>query len=225
MTYYLKDKLSLSPMPDIECQSRNRKTETKTCNWKGDEGENQNSHCSLSILIFCLAGIWQIPLPGTSACSLIILQIYLWEDLSGPLSFMDIAEVSVGEHTFLRVSQDLPLVSYLSDFGCLKSESHSVVSDSLQPHGLYSPWNSPDQNTGVGSQDLFNPGIWEALGRLRVILNFKQPKMFYLGLYVCVYVHHGLTVCVTPNLHVEILTSNMMVLGGKVLGKVPKSWR
>ena len=25
------------------------------------------------------------------------------------------------------------------------------MSDSLQPHGLYSPWNSPDQNTGVGS--------------------------------------------------------------------------
>ena len=30
-------------------------------------------------------------------------------------------------------------------------ESHSVVSDSLQPHRLYSPWNSPGQNTGVGS--------------------------------------------------------------------------
>ena len=30
-------------------------------------------------------------------------------------------------------------------------ESQSVVSDSLQPHGLYSPWNSPGQNTGVSS--------------------------------------------------------------------------
>ena len=30
-------------------------------------------------------------------------------------------------------------------------ESHLVVSQSLQPHGLYSPWNSPGQNTGVGS--------------------------------------------------------------------------
>ena len=29
------------------------------------------------------------------------------------------------------------------------SESHSVMSNSLQPHGLYSPWNSPGQNTGV----------------------------------------------------------------------------
>ena len=25
------------------------------------------------------------------------------------------------------------------------------MSDSLRPHGLYSPWNSPGQNTGVGS--------------------------------------------------------------------------
>ena len=47
---------------------------------------------------------------------------------------------------------------------CVKSESHSVVSDSLQPHGLYSLWNSPGQNTGMGSLslapgDLPNPGI------------------------------------------------------------------
>ena len=33
-------------------------------------------------------------------------------------------------------------------------ESHSVVSNSLWPRGLYSPWNSPGQNTGVGSLSL-----------------------------------------------------------------------
>ena len=32
-----------------------------------------------------------------------------------------------------------------------ESESHYVKSDSLEPHGLYSPWNSPGKNTGVGS--------------------------------------------------------------------------
>ena len=32
-----------------------------------------------------------------------------------------------------------------------ESESHSVASDSLGPHWLFSPWNSPGQNTGVGS--------------------------------------------------------------------------
>ena len=35
-----------------------------------------------------------------------------------------------------------------------ESESHSVVSNSLRPHGLYSPWNSLGQNTGVGSLSL-----------------------------------------------------------------------
>ena len=29
------------------------------------------------------------------------------------------------------------------------SESRSVVSDSLWPHGLFSPWNFPGQNTGM----------------------------------------------------------------------------
>ena len=42
-------------------------------------------------------------------------------------------------------------------------ESHSIMSNSLRPHGLYSPWNSSGQNTGVGSLsfpgDLPNPGV------------------------------------------------------------------
>ena len=48
------------------------------------------------------------------------------------------------------------------------SESHSVMSNSLQLYGLHSSWNFPDQNTGVGSlpllQGIFttqesNPGL------------------------------------------------------------------
>ena len=34
------------------------------------------------------------------------------------------------------------------------SESRSVVSNSLRPHGLCSPWTSPGQNTGMGSPSL-----------------------------------------------------------------------
>ena len=45
-----------------------------------------------------------------------------------------------------------------------ESESRSVVSDSLRPHGIYSPWNSPGQNTGVGSlsllQEIFSTQGW-----------------------------------------------------------------
>ena len=49
------------------------------------------------------------------------------------------------------------------------SESRSVMSDSLRPHVLYSPWDSLGQNTGVGSRSLLqgfflpiqgsNPGL------------------------------------------------------------------
>ena len=44
-----------------------------------------------------------------------------------------------------------------------ESESHSVLSGSLQPHGLHSPWNSPGQNTGVGSLSLLQ-GIFPTKG-------------------------------------------------------------
>ena len=49
--------------------------------------------------------------------------------------------------------------------GCLQwvSQSRSVVSNSLRPHGLYSPWNSPDQNAGMGSHSLLQ-GIFPTQG-------------------------------------------------------------
>ena len=57
-----------------------------------------------------------------------------------------------------------------------KSESRSVESDSLLPHGLYSPWNSPGQNTGVGSFSLFQ-GIFPTQGSNRVLWHGRQ--IFY----------------------------------------------
>ena len=48
----------------------------------------------------------------------------------------------------------LLLVTRSSLFSKGESESCSVGSKSLQPQGLYSPWNPPGQNTGVGSLSL-----------------------------------------------------------------------
>ena len=42
-------------------------------------------------------------------------------------------------------------------------ESRAVMSEFLRPHGLYSPWNSPGQNTGVGSLFLLQ-GIFPTPG-------------------------------------------------------------
>ena len=57
-------------------------------------------------------------------------------------------------------------VTYFSNNLQSESESRSVVSDSLQPHGLYSPGNSPGQNTGVGSLSLLQ-GIFPTQGSNR----------------------------------------------------------
>ena len=53
------------------------------------------------------------------------------------------------------------------------SESRSVVSDSLQLHGLYSPWNSPGQNTGVGSLSLLQ-GIFPTQGLSPGLLHCRR---------------------------------------------------
>ena len=64
--------------------------------------------------------------------------------------------------TFLPRSKCL-LISWQLSPSAVISESHSVVSESLQSHGLYSPWNSPDQNIGVGSLSLLQ-GIFPTQG-------------------------------------------------------------
>ena len=54
-----------------------------------------------------------------------------------------------------------------------ESESGSVVSDSLGPHGLYSPWNSPGQHTGVGSLSLLQ-GIFPTQGSNPGLLHCRR---------------------------------------------------
>ena len=53
------------------------------------------------------------------------------------------------------------------------SESRSIVSDSLQPRGPYSPRNSPGKNTGVGSLS-FLQGIFPTQGSNRGLLHCRQ---------------------------------------------------
>ena len=70
-------------------------------------------------------------------------------------------------------------------------ESCSVVSNSLQPHGLYSPWNSPGQNTRVGSLSLLqgifptqgsNPGLPHCRQSLYQLSHMGSPVDLY-GFY------------------------------------------
>ena len=53
------------------------------------------------------------------------------------------------------------------------SEIRSVMYDSLRLHGLYSPWNSPGKNTGVGSLSLLQ-GIFLTQESNQGLLNYRQ---------------------------------------------------
>ena len=66
------------------------------------------------------------------------------------------------------------------------SESRSVVSDSLRPHGLYCPWDSPGQNTEVGSLSLlhgifptqgWNPGLPHCRRLLCPLSHQESPRI------------------------------------------------
>ena len=53
------------------------------------------------------------------------------------------------------------------------TSSFSLVSNSLQPQGLYSPWNSLGQNTGAGILSLFQ-GIFPTQGSNTGLLHCRQ---------------------------------------------------
>ena len=70
------------------------------------------------------------------------------------------------------------------------SQSCSVMSDSLQPHGLSSPWNSPGQNTGVWSLSLLQ-GIFPTQGSNLGFLHCRQI-LYSLSHQICMYNIKGL---------------------------------
>ena len=83
------------------------------------------------------------------------------------------------------MSQLLSLCSATSE-----NESRSVVSDSLRHNRLYSPWNSPGQNTRVGSLSLLqgifptqrsNPGLLHCRWILYPLSHKRSPSGIIVG--------------------------------------------
>ena len=104
----------------------------------------------------CLVGMWGRAAEYDWVCS--NEKSHGWRSLAGTVHGVPQSQTQLSNFTLvmkLKVKES-------------ESEGHSVVSDSVWPHGLYSPWNSPGQNTGVCSlsllQGLFptqvsNPGL------------------------------------------------------------------
>ena len=129
-----------------------------------------------------------------------------WDDASGMLSSGDggIQEWARGVHlkthhprpeicspVLLPSAQKLPWDNspqngYHGPKSESESESHSVVPNSLWPCGLYSPWNSPSQNAGVGRlsflQGIFptegsNPGLPHCRQTLYQLSHKGSPRI------------------------------------------------
>ena len=92
----------------------------------------------------------------------------------------------VGE--IVRVVIDLRICCII--YNMVKSESHSVVSNSLLPHGLHSLWNFLGQNTGMDSfsllQGIFptqglNPGLTHCRRILYQLSHRGKPRNTGVG--------------------------------------------
>ena len=81
----------------------------------------------------------------------------MWENVEGGLVNFN----NCWQTTYLQVwtyfikRKSPEMTNFSPERKVKESESHSVMSDSLRPNGLYSPWNSPGQNTGGGNRFLF----------------------------------------------------------------------
>ena len=89
-----------------------------------------------------------------------------------------------------------------SSFIFVESESCSVVSNSLWPHGLYRPWNSLGQNTGVGSLSLLqrifltqesNRGLLNCRWILYQLRYQRSPYFYWILYFESGYVFYLLT--------------------------------
>ena len=67
-----------------------------------------------------------------------------------------------------------------------ESEGHAIMSDSLRSHGLYCPWNSPGQNTGVGNLSLLQ-GIFLTQESNWGLLHWRRLlyQLIYQGCPMC----------------------------------------
>ena len=108
----------------------------------------------------------------------------------------------------------------------------SVVSNSLRPHGLHTPWTSPGQNTGVGSPSRLQ-GIFPTkdqtqgsriAGRFFYQLSHSHIISFliflcftlymcvcvymyvYIYLYICIYIHFYIHTYICIYIHIYIYT-------------------
>ena len=117
------------------------------------------------------------------------LHLNLWYSATLQFISLSVMSDSLRPHGLQQARLPFPSPTFLSITNTITS---SVMSNSLWPHRLYSPWNSPGQNTGVGSLSLFqrifptqgsNSGLycivyWEPTG---CVICHEEVKRWHYG--------------------------------------------
>ena len=104
-----------------------------------------------------------------------------WTEEPGGLQSLgsQLSDERVGHNLVTKQQQLMYWLGHRSNLNVHQEESESerescsVVSNSLWPHGLCSPWNSPGHDTGVGSLSLLQ-GIFPTQGSNPGLLQCKQ---------------------------------------------------
>ena len=111
-------------------------------------------------LINKVCSLWSSPKPGPRFFFLLPTCCFSSQSYAKPYKFSSLWLFTLK----FAITNPLCCLAKLKHEG----ESHSVMSNSLRSHGVYSPWNPPDQNTRVGSLFLlqrvfqsqrWNPGL------------------------------------------------------------------
>ena len=116
-------------------------------------------------LLKIYSGIFHIKVLITPVVTPLYIPLYIWT--SSPLSTHGLLDIQVVSMSWLLKI----MLQWTLRCMCPFELWFSCVS--LRPHGLYSPWNSPGQNTGVGSCSLLQ-GIFLIQGSKPGLLHCRQ---------------------------------------------------
>ena len=121
----------------------------------GDSSSNTLYYVFITLIIFEL-----VPVPFPQGSSLLWLSscYFIWCNFDDTENTWEAAVKSLINPACSH-SRAAPLLMAQ----CQWSPSRSVISNCVRPRGLYSPWNSAGQNTGVGSLSLLQ-GIFPTQG-------------------------------------------------------------
>ena len=143
-----------------------------------------------------------------------------WPLITFVVTFLNVLKFCKVKHLYVFTHIYISVYIYMYIYVCVYTHTHThthiyiyevkwkwLSCDSFRPHGLYSPWNSPGQNTGVGSLSLLQ-GIFPTQGSNPGLQHCRQIFTSWATREAHIYVY----VCVCMCVYIYISPNNQMLL-------------